>query len=350
VISSDLIQNFIKLSPEFEESPLRKWKQYYISSSELKLSLFDAALLCNNFDLQLLSPVNDDELGLISNQLSTLRNFEFREVLIGTYGEHDLSLTINHGREINKTSVKFLELNGEDESCLTFVKDGSKLKNNSSKISIKSVSCGQRFQFMCEENFKKRSERSIEGSEVFMKPLVEFQFNKSEESTSKRLYISHDHQKTYWIKAEEICGAFGMDLFVPETSFELKMVQKELQASPNLRESFHIGAMKINRDYVPVKDQDWYSIATNKYLKFLHLRDDQSDNQSDKPKSCLMLEKRNELFVPVKVGCTNEIANFVCQQSLTKSKPPLRFVPESDSSAEDYATGYKFRWISDESK
>lgn len=294
-------------------------------------------MLCSNFDLQLLSFVDQTELELILNQLSLLKNLNFSEVLIGNFKEEGNYFKINDGEKVRKLAENIDRVE-PNKSCLAFVK--SEKKNGAQNgVFLRKVRCETRNQFICEENFKKQKTRNLKGSYIFMKPLAEFSFNRTGQLQSKLLYISHNFIKTSWLKAEEVCGSFGMDLFVPESIFELKLIQTEFQAKSDLPQSLHLGAMNIDRDYVPMESRSWYSIATNRYLTLT-----ESDNFDEK---CMILKRKNGFYSPTGASCTDQIENFVCQKLQTKRERFLRF---EDSTSEDYETPYKFKWISDKSK
>lgn len=338
--TTDLIHKNV-LFPEFSQHPLKKWKQYYISSSKLKLIASDANLLCNIFDLKLVSPINRNELSLIIDQLNHVNSFDFETILLGVYKEDGGKAFINDAEANKNYLLSLTSENVSNGSCLAFrkVNKTSSKSSRPNKIELKNISCESRTQFMCEENFSKLKEKNTENSDLFLKKLAQFSFNKSQDSISKALYINHEFLKSTWIKAQQICGSFGMDLFVPESAFEYKLMKQEFRANPDLPSSFHIGALNINRDYVSkIDSQRFYSIATNKYLNF-EMSNQQEDNQH-----CLMMKMKKEVFIPKQTSCTENVSNFICQKILLKLKPSFRFVPEPDSTTKDYEIPYYFNW------
>ena len=320
---------------------MKKWKQYYISSSKLKLTAVDANLLCNSFDLKLVSPVNRNELSSIIDQLSYVDSYDFENILLGVYKEDNEKVFINDAEANQNYFLSILNGNISNGNCLAFHKL-NKTKTNISranKIAMRNIPCETQNQFMCEENFTKLKERNFENSDNFFKKLAQYSFNKSQNSISKVLYINHEFLKTTWIKAQQTCGSFGMDLFVPETAFEYKLLKQEFRANLDIPSSFHIGALNVNRDYVSKSDsQRWYSIATNKYLNF-EVSNQEVDNQH-----CVIMKMQKGGFTPKQTSCTENSSNFICQKNLIKLKPAFRFALEPDSSLEDYEIPYYFNW------
>lgn len=341
-----LEQNLMFALEFTDENEVKSWKQYFISSPDLMLTAFDAALLCRSFDLQLLSPRNQNELDLIMSQLSeNVQSVNYNDVLIGVYlAEASEKFWLSGDQEYEISLSK--DSAGSEENCLGFNKE-----NETNKIQLRTISCEKKSQFMCEENFSEPIERTTEGSERFLKRLAEYQFESSQESVSKLLYVSHHFLQTSWIKAQQICSAFGMDLFVPETSLESKIIFHEFQANPDLPKSFHVGAMNINRGYVSTEHiyngQGWYSIATNNFLNLKTNRKDEDDSYQN----CGKMEvKKGHYHNMKKISCTEDISNFICQKNLIKNETQFRFVEKPDLNDEDYGIPYQFNWIHDESK
>lgn len=218
-------------------------------STELQLPTVDAIKVCQSMGMILASPQDQKEY---DNLKHLLRNESIHWENAAIAGYRSNGTWFDSGDKLNYDITWGVDEPNElkvVEACMfLFTRNGIFANNDP-------CDC-QSFAFICEFNHKRAWLLAEQKDDVsrFLQPL---KLSSLEENKlmRRKLYLSRIEIKVTWIDAVLMCRSLGMEIFSPETAYDLNDIMERLSNYESVT-SVHVGLTNLG------SPGGWYSINT----------------------------------------------------------------------------------------